>query len=185
MANPSSPESIQKMCAQCGLCCSGLLFVDVQLQDGQERNTLSELGVELEEHDQHSYLVQPCACLKGKNQCRIYQNRPSMCASFDCRLIQRFMDGEIDATECSARIQEAVGHMEAVKSILRKLGNTDEDIPLFLRTEEILSQPWDLAADENINLLKDELFDRSAKLSAFLENHFLEGCSEEDEEDSL
>lgn len=185
MATPELADSIQKICTECGLCCSGVLFVDVQLQGDKERNKLCELGVELEEQDQQSYLVQPCACLKDKNHCRIYENRPDMCATFDCRLIQRFIDGEMDRSECSVVIQEAVAHLKSIKTILEKLGNKDEKVPLFLRTEEILSQPWDLAAEDSINELKGELFDRSAGLSAFLENHFLGGCDEGDEEDSL
>jgi hypothetical protein len=108
-----------------------------------------------------------------------------MCASFDCRLIQRFVNQEIDQTECCSTIQQAIEHLQAVKAILNKLGNNDEDVPLFLRTEEILSQPWDLTADESINQAKDELFDQSARLSAFLENHFLDACDEGEEEDAL
>jgi Fe-S-cluster containining protein len=185
MATPDLAENIRKICTECGLCCSGVLFVDVQLQGDKERQSLCDMGVELEEHDQQSYLVQPCACLKDKNHCRIYDKRPSMCASFDCRLIQRFVNQEIDQTECCSTIQQAIEHLQAVKAILNKLGNNDEDVPLFLRTEEILSQPWDLTADESINQAKDELFDQSARLSAFLENHFLDACDEGEEEDAL
>lgn len=178
-----SEKAIQRLCSSCGLCCSGVLFVDVQLQDTGERKKLVDLDVTLEEHDDQCYLVQPCSCLKEGNHCRIYNNRPNMCASFDCQLIQGLMRGEIQEDQCFDRIEQATDHVEAVKSILRKLGSHDEEVPLFLRTEEILSQPWDLTADDSVNRLRDTLFDRSAQLSAFLENHFLEGCGEEMEED--
>ncbi len=54
-----------------------------------------------------------------------------------------------------------------------KLGNEETDVPLFLRTEETLSQPWDLSASDAINELRNQLFKHAAELTASIDQQFL------------
>jgi hypothetical protein len=54
-------------------------------------------------------------------------------------------------------------------------------MPLFFRTESVLSQPWDLEGQADVNQWRDQLFDQSASLSEFLDRHFLRELDPEDD----
>ena len=164
---------MKQLCTDCGFCCSGVLFVDVRIQGKKECDRVSKCGAELEQHDAHIYLTQPCVCLDETNHCRIYEQRPEMCAAFECGVLKRLVSGEWSYPKCQATIQEAHGYVDALTSTLFKLGNLDFNIPLFLRTEEVLSQPWDLNGSDTILELRDKLYQQSADLSACIETHFL------------
>lgn len=166
-------ETLQQLCIDCGFCCSGVLFVDVRIRDKQELRRVANCGVELEQHEDHHYLVQPCACLDESNHCKVYENRPEMCASFECGVLKQLKLGERSFSECQETIHKAKSHVDAVTSTLLKLGNLDLDVPLFFRTEEVLSQPWDLDGPDLVLELRDKLFQQSANLSSYLETHFL------------
>jgi hypothetical protein len=74
--------------------------------------------------------------------------------------------------------------VSALTNTLLKLGNLDVHVPLFLRTEEVLSQPWDLDGPDSVLELRDELFQQSADLSSFLETHFLSEEEAQEREES-
>jgi Fe-S-cluster containining protein len=173
MKEPVNPEDLKRLCTDCGFCCSGVLFVDVKIRDKQELDRVSRCGVELEQHDEDHYLIQPCACLDESHHCKVYDKRPEMCASFECGVLKQFTTGELSLSQCLVTIRTAQGHVDAVTSTLLKLGNLDFDVPLFLRTEEVLSQPWDLNGSDSVLELRDKLFQQSANLSSYLETHFL------------
>ena len=173
MKEPVNSEALKQICTDCGFCCSGVLFVDVRIKDKQELDRVAKCGVELEQHDEHHYLIQPCACLDESHLCKVYDKRPEMCASFECGVLKQFIAGERSLPQCRETIHTAQGHVDAVTSTLLKLGNFDFDVPLFLRTEEVLSQPWDLNGPDSVLELRDKLFQQSATLSSYLETHFL------------
>ena len=39
------PDAINRLCLACGLCCNGVLFRDVELQDGDDLEALQKLGL--------------------------------------------------------------------------------------------------------------------------------------------
>jgi len=147
--------------------------MDVRLRNQAEAHSLTQLGVELEEHDRNTYVVQPCRCLQENNQCSIYDQRPSLCARFECGVLKAFMADELKEHDCADLVEQAHQKIEVVRSLLEKLGNKDGDVPLFLRSEEVLAQAWDLSAPEAQTGLRDQLYQASADLSGFLESHFL------------
>ncbi len=102
-----------------------------------------------------------------------------MCASFECGVLKRLLSKEWDQEKCEKTIQEAQKRVDALTSTLLKLGNLDFDVPLFLRTEEVLSQPWDLNGSDAVLKLREKLFQQSAELSSFLETHFLDETQED------
>ena len=47
--NTISPNnSVEKLCPNCGLCCNGVLFADVELRVGDDAKRLQKLGLTLE-----------------------------------------------------------------------------------------------------------------------------------------
>jgi len=182
MVNADGPSATsESLCRQCTLCCSGVLFVDVHLSSPTESSRLEKEGVELEWDQEESFLPQPCQCLNQQGDCRVYPQRPGMCSAFECSLLKDWQRGDLSTYQTLSRIKEARNQVASVESLLDKLGQRDASMPLFFRTESVLSQPWDLEGQADVNQWRDQLFDQSASLSEFLDRHFLRELDPEDD----
>ena len=56
-------NSVDQLCPNCGLCCNGVLFADVELQPGDDAGRLAALGMALKKKGGQRAFVQPCRCL--------------------------------------------------------------------------------------------------------------------------
>ena len=174
MAAQDPQAAVSTLCRQCTLCCTGVLFVDVQLQHSREVDFLEERGVHLAWDQKEAYLDQPCVCLGEQGCCRIYEHRPYICSAFECSLLTSYLGGTVSLSDCQTQVQRAHAMIAEIESLLQALGQDDRSIPLFYRIEEVLAQPWDLAEPALIQKQREKLFEGSGALSAFLEEHFLE-----------
>lgn len=174
MAAQDPQAAVSTLCRQCTLCCTGVLFVDVQLQHSREVDFLEERGVHLAWDQKEAYLDQPCVCLGEQGRCRIYEHRPSICSAFECSLLTSYLGGTVSLSDCQNQVERAHAMIAEIESLLQALGQDDRSIPLFYRIEEVLAQPWDLAEPAMIQKQREKLFEGSGALSAFLEEHFLE-----------
>ena len=174
MAAQDPQAAVSTLCRQCTLCCTGVLFVDVQLQHSREVDFLEERGVHLAWDQKEAYLDQPCVCLGEQGCCRIYEHRPSICSAFECSLLTSYLGGTVSLSDCQNQVERAHAMIAEIESLLQALGQDDRSIPLFYRIEEVLAQPWDLAEPAMIQKQREKLFEGSGALSAFLEEHFLE-----------
>ena len=154
------------------MCCNGVLFADVRLQRGDDAGRLAELGVTLKTGAASTRFRQPCSCLQ-QGFCEIYDDRPSRCRTFECRLLQKTLAGEVKERAALQSIHEARRRVEAVRRILQQLGDTDESVPLSRRYQRMMRQPIDLAADERIVNLRGQLMTAVADLASILERDFL------------
>jgi hypothetical protein len=149
-----------------------VLFADVRLQAGDDAQRLASLGVALKTRGKLTRFAQPCSCLEGK-LCRIYEDRPNRCRTFECRLLQRTQAGEVTERAALKSIQNARRCAEKVRGILRELGDTDESVPLSRRYQRMMRQPIDLSADPHLIDLRGELMMAVAELVSVLEREFL------------
>lgn len=53
---------------------------------------MESLGLEIEEEDGRSLLIQPCRALRGA-ECSVYAHRPECCRSFECQILKDFRNG--------------------------------------------------------------------------------------------
>ena len=127
---------VSRLCPNCALCCNGVLFADVRLQPSDNAARLAAVGVALKKRGAVLKFQQPCSCLEG-NRCRIYADRPQMCRTFECRLLQRAQAGEINVEASLKVIRMAKRRAEVVREILRGLGDEDESTPLSRRYERM------------------------------------------------
>ncbi|MEM7392524.1 MAG: YkgJ family cysteine cluster protein, partial [Verrucomicrobiota bacterium] len=79
------PDIITRLCTQCGLCCDGTIFDDVELGSESEATGLELLGLDVDTDDR-PMLLEPCRALNG-TRCTIYKHRPGCCRTFECRLL--------------------------------------------------------------------------------------------------
>jgi len=168
----TSADPISLLCPNCGLCCNGVLFADVEMQKSDNAGRLIDLGMSLKKKGMKRAFVQPCRCFDGK-LCQIYADRPKRCATFECGLLKRVQSGEMQATAALKRIAAAKKLVEKVRRLLRRLGDNDEQLALIKRYSRMMSNPIDLAADEDIGKARGELMMAVNDLMHVLQREFL------------
>jgi hypothetical protein len=163
---------VSQLCPACGLCCNGTLFGDVELQSGDQPGELTALGLVIERRGGKSRFPQPCSCFDGK-LCRIYDDRPGRCRTFECRLLQQVNVGNIKPEVALKSIARARRIVRLVRNLLRKLGQDDEHLPLSRRCAKVMAQPLDLSGDETSIELRRRLMLAIQKLTEVLRTDFL------------
>jgi uncharacterized protein len=165
-------NAVEQLCPNCGLCCNGVLFADVELQPGDDAGRLIDLGMSLKKKGLKRAFVQPCQCFDGK-LCRIYTDRPKRCAAFECGLLKRVQSGEMTAPAALKRIAEAKQLVEKVRRLLHRLGDEDEQLALTKRYSRMMAKPIDLSADEDAGEARGELMLAVNDLMHVLQRDFL------------
>ena len=171
--NKNSPaDFVSQLCPKCGLCCNGVLFADVELRKGDDIQRLDELGLSLEKKGRKQAFAQPCTCFDGK-LCRIYNERPTRCRTFECGLLKRVQAGEMGADAALKTIAEAQRLAEKVRGQLRRLGQSDEQLALNRRYAQVMREPIDLSGPEDAAELRGELMLAVNDLMQMLRQDFL------------
>ena len=126
----------EQLCLACGLCCNGVLFRDVKLAPSDNRDILRQAGMATRSSGSGrtgEALPQPCAALCSDNRCRIYAHRPGRCRAFECALFQAVAGEKVTASAAVRTIRATRRQAEKVRSLLSRIGEPDETIPLRLR----------------------------------------------------
>ena len=156
MAINKSSDPVSQLCPNCGLCCNGVLFADVELRASDDPGRLAELGLSLGMKGSKLAFAQPCTCFDGK-LCTIYADRPKRCRTFECGLLKRVQADELDADAALKTIALAKRQAEKVRVLLRQLGQNDESLAMTKRYAAAMSAPIDLSDLENHAELRGEL----------------------------
>lgn len=168
----SSNNSIDQLCPNCGMCCNGVLFADVELRAGDDPGRLAELGLSLGMKGSKLAFAQPCTCFDGK-LCGIYAGRPKRCRTFECGLLKRVQAGELDADAALKMIAKTKRQVEKVRGLLRQLGQKDETLAMTKRYTEAMSAPIDLSDHETDSDRRGELMLAVDDLMKQLQRDFL------------
>jgi hypothetical protein len=135
-----NPHDSNSLCLECGLCCNGVLFADVQLQPKDDPRILQSLGLKFVSNRKSQIVnhkfAQPCAAFAGC-QCTIYSDRPQYCRQFECLLLKSVKAGQTDPADASRIIRSALRRVKKVKRLLQQLGDTDETVALSKRFRRI------------------------------------------------
>ena len=118
-----------RLCLSCGICCSGVLFAYAPLKQ-DEIGLATKAGLEkytFSKDDEGEAFKQPCACWEGK--CTIYPNRPDVCGSYRCQLLQRLDDGKVS--------------LEQALEIVSRTKNLVHSITLRLDTGNVSEPLWE------------------------------------------
>lgn len=169
----SPNSSVDRLCPNCGMCCNGVLFADVELRKGDDARRLAELGLSLVKKGRSKMaFAQPCACFDGK-LCGIYAGRPKRCRTFECGLLQRVQAGELDADAALKTIAQTKRQAEKVRVLLRQLGQTDEGLAMTTRYTQAMSAPVDLSDHETDSERRGELMLAVDELMQLFQRSFL------------
>ncbi|MEO7677083.1 MAG: YkgJ family cysteine cluster protein [Verrucomicrobiota bacterium] len=188
------PSTAERLCLTCGLCCNGVIFADVQLQRGDDAAKLNTLGLRLSglpgrpkaerssanspagDSFQRKKFSQPCAAFDGC-RCRIYEDRPEYCRTFDCALLQQVNLGEVDLPNALGLIEKARRRAEKVRQILRKIGDKDEHLALSLRFRRTSRRLEQGEADARTSDLFSQLTLAVQDLNVLLSENFYPGSA--------
>lgn len=104
-----------RLCLPCGLCCQGLLHNRAKLGE-DEAGTARRLGlpVYVEEGEGPVFSL-PCPRHR-QNRCEVYEERPRACHTYQCRVLQRYLGGEIT-------LESALRTVERARELIRALGD--------------------------------------------------------------
>ena len=173
MSATDPTDAVSKLCPNCGLCCNGVLFADVELRAGDDAKSLKRLGLKLQKKGQGKLaFAQPCACFDGK-LCGIYADRPKRCRTFECGLLKRVQDGGLEAEAALKTIRQTKRQVEKVRVLLRQLGQNDEELAMTKRYAQVMSAPTDLSDHESDTERRGELMLAMGELMQLLQRDFL------------
>jgi Fe-S-cluster containining protein len=167
VANP-----VAALCPQCGLCCNGVLFADVELRRADRPAALERLGLKILKKGRKRAFAQPCSCFDGK-LCTIYRDRPAYCAAFECGLLQRVAAGEGAVPSALKTIALAKRKVARVELLLKKLGAADPGLPLTQRYANAMRAPVELARGGGGTNHPGKLMLAMAELMELLQTEFL------------
>lgn len=163
-----SPAS--RLCAQCGLCCNGVMFHRARLQPGETPRQFAVLGLRLERKKREYYLPQPCAAHTGA-ACGIYESRPERCRLFVCMQLRRIAAGGTTEAAALEKIRDAKSRAAALDALLRQAGPTDVTQPLSKRCDRVSAEPPD-PADPGAVALHALIAQAMGELDAILDADF-------------
>jgi hypothetical protein len=122
------------ICLECGLCCNGVIFADVQLRQQDDPARLRALGLAFAQKSKigAEKFKQSCTAFVGC-KCRIYSDRPTYCREFECLLLKGVKAGKNRPAEAIRTIRSALKKVKIVKGLLQQLGDADEMVALSKR----------------------------------------------------
>jgi len=143
-------RAIDALCPKCNLCCNGVLFADVELQDGDNPNLLQSHGLKLRRKGRKTCFVQPCVALQEDGMCSAYKDRPGMCREFECGVLLRVAAGDLTEAAATKTIRKAQRLAKKVRTLLELLGNHDTKLALTKRYQAVMMGPIDMAGSEEL-----------------------------------
>lgn len=117
-------EEGQELCLACGMCCNGDLFVNVWLHR-EEVDSARQIGLPIVRNARGDpAFAQPCP-KHVEGLCTVYDDtrKPHSCDSFDCKLLRRYLRGEIGREESLDCVRQARTRIDALRE---KIGREND-----------------------------------------------------------
>jgi uncharacterized protein len=171
MTEPDISSAASRLCADCGMCCNGVMFHTVHLKPRDSAKDLAALGLKLKRKRGQNYILQPCPAYR-ESHCSIYAARPERCRLFECRQLRSVAAGEI--TEAMAREKIAVAQqlVAEVNALLLRAGGRNTKHPLSKRFEAAMAEPVDPSSDESAAGIRNQLTRAMDQLGVLLDQEF-------------
>lgn len=163
MLSPDVTAAASRLCLACGMCCNGVLFHIVRLQQVDSVKRLESLGMKINRKKKEPYFNQPCRFLEDCT-CQIYQDRPSRCRFFECQQIKKLSFDETSEKQAAEIIALARSKVAWVEKLLPESGNETHERPLLERCLDGVTK-----SDGDA---KRELCEAAQELHDFLNAHF-------------
>jgi len=167
-------NAIDQLCLNCGLCCDGTLFADVELRPGDDAARLAQLGLPIIKKGRRKFaFAQPCACFDGK-YCAVYRDRPTQCRLFECGLLKKVTSGKMKVQTAVKTISEAKTLASGMRALLRAFGQRPDEQALSHCYSAAMNSPIDLSFPGNVMERRGDLMNAFGRLTKLLETEFLQ-----------
>lgn len=114
-------EAVSRLCQACGFCCDGTLFDGIFLT-GSDLGCVERVRLPIFQDDDRPTLRLPCPAHAGT--CTVYEDRPSTCRSYQCLLVDRLEQGDIDLASALLRVERLRGLADAIRPRLEGDGDS-------------------------------------------------------------
>ena len=114
-------EAVSRLCQACGFCCDGTLFDGVFLT-ASDAVRVERVRLPIFRDAERMTLQLPCPAHVGA--CTVYDDRPSTCRTYQCRLVDRLEQGELDLESALLRVARLRGLVDAIRPHLGEDGDT-------------------------------------------------------------
>jgi Fe-S-cluster containining protein len=168
------PTLTDRLCLSCAICCNGVLFRDVELQNDDDPARLQAAGLRLQKRRGKLVFSQPCPALDGW-RCRCYGSRPSHCRNFECALFKAVGRNDLEIAKALQLIRTARQRAERVGRLFRQLGDENEQLPFSARFRRLTRRFHVRAVNEETANLFSEMTLAVHDLNLLLRDAFYPG----------
>ncbi len=127
-------EVASGLCQACGFCCDGTLFDGIFVNEADVAG-VTRARLPLFHDDGRPTLRLPCPAHVGT--CTVYEDRPSTCRTYQCQLVTRLEQGDIDLPGALLRVERIRGLVDAIRLLLGDEGET-----FWERAEALQARPF-------------------------------------------
>lgn len=138
----ASQQVAARLCAACGMCCNGVLFHSVSLQEEDAPRALAALGLKIKRKAGTHSMLQPCTAHKDFC-CTIYTRRPARCRIFACRQLLEVAAGSRSEQAAMQAIRAAQVLVGNVETLFAAAGEHRKHKPFATRFEALCTPPFD------------------------------------------
>jgi uncharacterized protein len=141
-SSPVTPNTSASLCGECGMCCDGVLFHQVELQPGDHPRRLASFGLKLRRKKGVEFFLQPCSAHRATPtgcSCAIYEDRPARCRLFSCQQLLGVSSGAITEASALSKIREVRRLITTVHELMDQVGETNPNRGLAHRVANALT----------------------------------------------
>jgi hypothetical protein len=138
------------------MCCDGVLFHSVELQERDSARLLAAKGIKIRSKKGQAFFLQPCSAHQNCS-CVIYEDRPARCRLFNCRQLVLLEKGETTKEAALEKIREARQRVEAVNGLINQITETNPNRSLAQRCANALTTPEPTPLHQKLEFAMAEL----------------------------
>jgi hypothetical protein len=141
-------EDVSRLCQACGFCCDGTLFHGLILTEADVAGA-ARLRLPIFHEEGLPTLRMPCSAHVGA--CTIYEDRPATCRTYQCELVNRLEEGDLDLPGALVRVERLRALVDAMRPHLGGEGESfwDRADALWAR-----SFTWQIAPENEALMLQ-------------------------------
>jgi len=153
------------ICKTCGFCCDGTFFTNTPVNPENQKDQYYFIAIN------NGEISQPCNYYGTENGCRIYKNRPKVCARFKCRLLSRFQNKKTSLADSISIIEKLKKQRTEVIAAIDDKASFIKPTPL--KTKFILVYSSSTNSTNAIIRENAEAFLAKAALTHLIKKYFL------------
>jgi len=139
-------KAASDLCQACGFCCDGTLFDGIAVTEADSAG-LARARLPLFRDGGRSTLCLPCPAHVGA--CTVYEDRPSTCRTYQCELVTRLEQDDLDLPSALLRVERIRGLIDAIRPCLGDQGES-----FWERAEALQARPFAWQIDNEALMLR-------------------------------